>query len=494
MKKPNIIMIMTDDHGYWALGCAGNKELHTPNLDRLASKGILFNNFFCASPVCSPARASVFTGKIPSQHGVHDWISGGHANKEHVHEDFRKIIESEDTPGHYQWAKSQLKDGVGIQYLEGQTCFTEVLAQHGYTCGLSGKWHLGDSGVPQAGFTYWETLALGGDHYYHATVLKDGKFVPLENQYVTDYITDRAIDFLEQQEREVPFYLSVHYTAPHAPWEKHEHPAAFYEMYENCPFESVPDEPAHPWSIYHHKNREEEQRARRHNLTGYYAAMSAMDQGVGELLDYLEAHNLMDDTIIFFTGDNGMSMGHHGIFGKGNGTYPVNMYDTAVKVPAILCYPRGLASGQKRDELLSHYDLMPTLLDYLGLTDGLHLEQLPGRSFLPLLKGEAVQDEAIVIMDEYGPTRMIRTRDWKYIHRYPYGEHELYHIGVDPDEAVNLIGDAAYESQLCELRNRLNHWYDRYVDPRVDGSREAVTGNGQLRKCGLASEGKKAFI
>lgn len=493
MKKPNIIMIMTDDHGYWALGCAGNEELHTPNLDRLAGSGILFNQFFCASPVCSPARASVFTGKIPSQHGVHDWISGGHAAKEDVHEAFKKVIDSDNTPSQYHWAKSQLKDGVGIQYLEGQTCFTEILMQNGYRCGLSGKWHLGDSGKPQAGFSYWETLALGGDRYYHATVLKNGKFVALDNKYVTDHITEKAIDFLEAQSSDQPFYLSVHYTAPHSPWGKHEHPKAFYELYENCPFESVPDVPSHPWSIYHYKSREEEQEARRQNLTGYYAAISAMDHGVGELLDYLEAHHMIEDTIIFFTGDNGMSMGHHGIFGKGNGTYPMNMYDTAVKVPAILSYPRGLQAGQKSDALLSHYDLMPTLLDYLGLAQQVDLAHLPGKSFLPILKGECIQDEEVVIMDEYGPTRMIRTKEWKYIHRYPYGEHELYHLAVDPDEAVNLIKDTQYEAQVCTLRNRLNHWYDRYVDPRRDGSREAVTGNGQLRKCGLESEGKPAF-
>lgn len=495
-KKPNIVMIITDDQGYWALGSAGNKEIHTPHLDKIAQEGIRFENFFCASPVCSPARLSIFTGKIPSQHGVHDWIARGHVSEKQLDEGLKAKLEDPQAGWEYNWPSNQLKGDQGIRFLEGHKCFTEVLKENGYMCGISGKWHMGDSGIPQAGFSYWKTIAMGGDNYYYPTVFKDGQFHMEREKYITDYITEQAIQFLEQEkDSEKPFYLSVHYTAPHSPWEKEQHPEEIYKQYEGCPFESVPHEPRHPWSIYNFETAEQEEDFRQKALKGYYTATTAMDQGVGELMAALEERNLLEDTIILFTGDNGMSMGHHGIFGKGNGTYPMNMYDTAVKVPMLIYYPKGMPKGVVNEDLLSHYDILPTLLDYLGLESDIDLEELPGTSFAKVLEGKPLeQDGEVVIMDEYGPTRMIRTKEWKYIHRYPYGAHELYHLAVDPDEKENLIAHQGYEKVEEELKSKLNAWYYRYVDPAVDGKGEAVTGNGQIGRVGLYSQGKKAFL
>lgn len=497
MKKPNIVVIISDDHGHWSLGCAGNKELKTPNLDRIAYEGVRFENFFCASPVCSPARASFFTGKIPSQHGVHDWISKGHANESDASEGLLKEMYKEQVEPKFGWITQQLKGDRGVNYLEGHTCFTEVLAKEGYTCGLSGKWHLGDSGHAQAGFSYWQTIALGGDHYYNSAVLVDGKFDILpEGKYLTDHITDKALDFLHMQKgKDEPFYLSVHYTAPHAPFDRHEHPEEFYSMYENCPCESVEDEEGHPWSGYKGHTKEQMKKVKEFCLKGYYAAISAMDKGIGDILDYLDAQGLADDTIVFFTGDNGMSVGQHGIIGKGNGTYPLNMYDSAVKVPGLIRYPKGIKAGQVKKELVSHYDVVPTLLDYLQVDHNIDISTLPGKSFLPILKSEEPVDQGeIVIMDEYGPTRMIRTEEWKYIHRYPYGEHELYDLVNDPGEKVNLVNHPDYQDKKEELFARLEGWYYKYVDPRVDGKAEPVKGLGQIGRCGIYKEGKTVFI
>ena len=168
-RRPNILFILTDDQGYWALGCAGNKEMRTPQLDRIAAGGIRFENFFCASPVCSPARASILTGRIPSQHGVHDWIRVGNST-----------VETES-------------GGKLIQYLKGQTAFTEVLVEQGYTCGLSGKWHLGDSHHPQKGFSFWFTHSGGGSPYRNAPMVRDGEAYR-EPRYVTDAITATGLD------------------------------------------------------------------------------------------------------------------------------------------------------------------------------------------------------------------------------------------------------------------------------------------------------------
>ncbi len=142
--KPNILFILTDDQGPWALGAAGNEELHTPHLDQLAKEGVRFENFFCASPVCSPARASILSGKIPSAHGVHDWIRSGNVDKE--------LVDKLDIKNPYGGYGDEKKP---IQYLAGQRTYTDALVEAGYTCALSGKWHLGDSMTPQHGFTHW---------------------------------------------------------------------------------------------------------------------------------------------------------------------------------------------------------------------------------------------------------------------------------------------------------------------------------------------------
>lgn len=131
-SKQNITVIITDDQGAWAMGCAENREIRTPNLDRLAETGIRMENFFCVSPVCSPARASILTGRIPSQHGIHDWLSGGNSSK----------VEQREP----------------IEYLKGMPGYTDLLAGNGYTGGLSGKWHMGDSEHPQKSFSYWPQL------------------------------------------------------------------------------------------------------------------------------------------------------------------------------------------------------------------------------------------------------------------------------------------------------------------------------------------------
>lgn len=304
---PNILFVLADDMGCWAMGCAGNAEVRTPNLDRLAGEGMRFAHFFCASPVCSPARASILTGRIPSQHGVHDWLRAGNST-----------IEVE-------------RGGELIEYLRGQTACTELLAQHGYVCGLSGKWHLGDAHHPQKGFTFWEAHATGGSNYYHAPMIEQGQVID-EPRYVTEVITDHALRFLnEQHAADVPFYLSVHYTAPHSPWDRANHPPDLYDEYfDHCSFDSIPLEPRHPWQINSAPHGYTPE-ARRPHLSGYYAAITAMDAQIGRLLAWLDERDLRTNTLIIFTSDNGMNMGHHGIFGKGNGTFPQNMFDTSVR-------------------------------------------------------------------------------------------------------------------------------------------------------------------
>lgn len=475
-NRPNILFILTDDQGAWAMRCAGNGDIHTPNLDRLAGEGTRFDNFFCASPVCSPARASILTGRIPSQHGVHDWIRRGNLDRRDL--------------GEYASHRYFRDENEPVQYLDGMTTYTDLLAEHGYHCALSGKWHLGDSIHPQHGFTRWYTIGRGGCLYTEADMIDEGKLV-FQEGYVTDLITNRALRYLEELSQEdAPFYLSVHYTAPHDPWEEDQHPAEFYDLYRDCACTATPDLPIHPRQIGTAPSGVGPERLRL--LRGYYTAITAMDAGVGRLLDKLEALGLADDTLVIFNGDNGMNMGHHGIWGKGNGTFPFNMYDTAVKVPFLARWPGHIPAGRVTQSLCSQYDLIQTFNDLLGLNASLP-EDLPGSSFASVLLGGEREDGRVVVFDEYGPSRMIRTRRWKYIHRVPYGPHELYDLEADPEEVHDLAGKPEYAQVEAQLRDELFRWFCRYADPAVDGSREAVTGFGQLSRPGIYSQGQAVY-
>lgn len=452
------MFILADDMGAWALGCAGNAEVRTPNLDKLAARGILLTNTFCASPVCSPARASLLTGRIPSQHGVHDWIRRGNS-------------------------RSESADGALIDYLEGLPTYTEILASQGYTCGLSGKWHLGRATVAHKGHTFWHAHGRGGGDYYGAPMIREDGSEYAEERYVTDVITDHALDFLRAQQREGnPFYLGVHYTAPHSPWDRGQHPAALFQEYESqCAFRSVPDLPPHPLQIKTAPCGTTPER-RRELLSGYYAAITAMDAGIGRLLDVLEEQDLTDTTLVVFTGDNGMNMGHHGLWGKGNATYPANMYDTSVRVPFIAACPYRVAEGWVAHSLFSHYDFMPTLLDFLGMR---HLipTGLPGRSCLDLWQDgdtSASGCDNVVLFDEYGPMRMIRTLSRKLVLRHPDGPNEFYDVLSDPDEEHNLIASMLHGNEIDELTASVDRWFDRHADPARDGRALPVTGTGQL--------------
>ena len=462
-QTPNVIFILSDDQGAWAMGCAGNDELDTPNLDRIAATGIRFENFFCASPVCSPARASILTGQIPSQHGVQDFLRKG--NSTHL-------------PA----------DGVEIEYMRGRRSYIETLAENGYACGLSGKWHLGRSALPQLGFDYWNVHASGGSSYYRAPMIEDGNFYQPDG-YVTDVITDHALEFLDAQlDSDAPFSLNVHYTAPHAPWGREHHPADVFNRYhDECAFDSVPDEPIHRSQLDKEPGAAtlgDTPENRRLALSGYFAAITEMDRNIGRLLDWLEQNGLRENTPVVLNADNGMNMGHHGIWGKGNGTYPPNMFDTAVKVPTLVSRPGHVPQDLVCDKLLSQYDFMPTLLGYLGLEADSD-QPLPGRDFSPVLRGESMAGDApVFVLDEYGPTRMIRTQRWKYVHRYPDGPNELYDLVNDPLETRNLVDDPTHAGRVSNLRADLEAWYDTYADPRMDGAKNNVTGRGQIGLAG----------
>lgn len=479
-KRPNVVFVLADDLAVWAVGSYGNPEIRTPNLDHLAAEGIRFSNFFCTSPVCSPSRASLLTGKMPSQHGVQDWIRGG--NGDH---------------------------GRPLEYLEDHRGYPEILADHGYVCGISGKWHLGNSWKAQKGFSHWFVHPSGGSRYNDALMIRDGASVQTTG-YLSDVITDDAITFIEEQARsQQPFYVSIHFTAPHSPWVD-QHPPGIVESYADCVFESCPQETRHGWVRSHpiemnnselHADPKRRKVTVRDHLQGYFAAVTAMDECVGRIRRKLTELTIEADTLFIFTSDNGFNCGHHGIWGKGNATFPQNMYDSSVKVPFIIAHPGRIAPNQVAEAMLNGYDVMPTLLEYLNF-QVLTEPDPPGRSFLNILAGDASPDNRpVFIYDEFGPTRMIRTKRWKYVHRYPHGPHELYDLDHDPDERVNLlederVWDADEQDRVqiaADMRADLERWFEKYTDPLLDGRVQAITGRGQLAFIGPKGRGEESF-
>ena len=458
-EQPNLLFILTDDHGAWGMGCAGNAEIKSPNLDRLAREGIRFDNFFCTSPVCSPARASVLTGRIPSQHGVHDFL--------HWQSDTGSGGLSHEVPADM------------VHFLAGMPTYAEMLQGLGYDTCLSGKWHLGDGLEPRCGFQTWNPMPYGATDYFHVPVVENCELIKHKDAYASDLFTDNALSFLSRQvDEDRPFSLNVHFTAPHAPWGRRQHPQELWDgYYNNCPFESVPG-PEEPLPVGFNA-RPIDAEGRRRSLAGYFAAIEGMDRNVGRLLDWLDEQDLRSNTIVVFMSDNGMNMGHHGLYGKGNATWPQNMFDTSVKIPCLISRPGHVPENQVNSDLLSQYDWLPTLMEYVGAADRVP-DGLPGRSFAPLLSGHPIRErESVYVFDEYGAVRMIRSQEWKLVWRYPGGPHELYNVVEDPGERVNLFSHPGYGDRISNLRRELDDWFAGYVDPELDGAKLGVTGRGQ---------------
>lgn len=441
--KPNILVMMTDDHGQWAAGCYGSREIHTPTMNYLAATGVRMANAFTPSPVCSPARASFFTGLYPSQHGIHDWLWYDANVRTDQH-------------------RADLKDRPS---LNSHPTLAQHLSQAGYTCGLSGKWHCGGDDQPQPGFDYWYSLRANQpprDGQYS----DQGKLVMLRG-YHTDIITEHAVTFLRQRDRSKPFFLFTGYIGTHSPWKGH--PERLVDQYRECSFDDIPNDVTYPYGRLAGESTLNSRFNRREALAQYYASVTHIDEGIGRLLDELEAQGVRDNTLIVYTSDHGLNCGHHGVWGKGNGTRPLNMLEESIRVPMIFNFPGRLFAGQVRGEFVDHCDLFETLMDYAGAQPE-RSRPYPGRSFRPMLaEGRGLPDWKDAQMGEYGPMRMIRTRTHKLIRRYPDGPHHLFDLAADPREAADVFCERP--SVVDDLTGRMEAFFGHHEDPACCGLR-----------------------
>jgi arylsulfatase A-like enzyme len=438
-RPPNVVLILTDNQGAWTLGCYGNADIRTPNIDRLAREGTLFEHCYSSNAVCSPTRATLLTGLIPSQHGIHSYLTAGGAQV--------------GPKAHSTIAEFR--------------SFPEILAEAGYSCGLSGKWHLGDNLRPQEGFTYWVTMPHGHTTtFYNADVIEDGR-VRKEPSYLTDFWTDHGVKFIEQNKAR-PFFLYLAYNGPYGLGASMLEPARnrHAAYYADKDLKSFPREPMNPWLNGNKKMLNNIDAMRR-----YVAEISAIDDGVGRIMDALEANNLDENTLVIFTADQGLAAGQNGFWGMGDHTRPLTAFDWTSHTPLIYWQPSHIKAGQHSDVLISNYDFLPTVLDYLDLKDKTPLKpRLPGRSYRRALAGESnAGDDAVFF--EFETTRAIRTREWKYVSRFPVGPNELYNLKDDPEERHNLVHQATHTARQRELAERLVTFFNQYTDPQYDLAR-----------------------
>mgnify|MGYP003640950463 CR=1 FL=1 len=458
----NVVLIMTDDQGYGDTGFQGNPILKTPHLDAMAENSARLPNFM-VSPVCTPTRASLMTGRYSYRTRAIDTFKG------------RALMETEEVT------------------------IAEVLGENGYATGLFGKWHLGDN-YPlrpmDQGFD--EVLGhLGGglgqpsDHwdnqkrYTDAILYHNGESIKTEG-YCTDVYFDAAIDWIKKNQSEgKPSFSYIATNAPHAPW--HDVPEEWYDYYKK---QSITVESLHLNEGY---PNHDERKVDADTLARYYAMISNIDDNVGRLVSALKELHMLDDTLLIFMTDNGPAP--NGFSGglRGKKTMP---YEGGVRSPFYVHWPARLSPGEKSAKIAAHIDVFPTILEAAGieLPSGLKID---GRSILPLLSSDSAPaswpDRSIVLQSHRGnhPAAehnfCVRTDRWKLVRPSGFGlekpapeaPFELYDLDADPYEMNNVASE--HPEMVATLRADYQTWFsdvsstrkNNYAPPRIQiGSEE----------------------
>ncbi|MCC7154373.1 MAG: sulfatase-like hydrolase/transferase [Bryobacterales bacterium] len=434
-RKPNFVVIVTDDHGIGDVGCYGVPEARTPNLDRLAASGVRFSQWYSNAPVCSASRAAIMTGKYPDRTGVQGAL-----------------------PSQPSW------DVPGLR--QGETTLPRLLRAHGYRTGAVGKWHLGSAppSRPMAqGFDeffgwYSGWLDAYSHRYYQLgsppgkifhDLWRNGKEVFEEPAYMTELLGREAQAFLSRQSARQPFFLYLAFGAPHYTMMA---PARYLNRF--------------PASM---------ERDRRTHL----AMVAAVDDVVGSVLDQLKKQGLEQDTVVFFQADNGAtrevrasSYGEPYIGGS-NGRYrgyKLGLFDGGMHVPALLRIPGVTKPGQVWDRPMASMDLLPTFLS-LAAPQAPKPAGTDGQNILPVLAGKAPPHENLFW--SFNKERAVRHGDWKLIlnpPRFPGdpdpGAVWLSNLEADPSEKTNLA--ASEPDRVRALTGMIHQWELDVGMPRVD--------------------------
>lgn len=477
-KKPNIIFIFSDDHAYQTIGAYGNKLANTPNIDRIAREGAIFNNFLVTNSICGPSRATLLTGKYSHKNGYK-----GNEGKFDV----------------------------------SQELFTRLLKQRDYQTAWIGKWHLGS--LPADAFDYWNILP-GQGHYYNPDFINQQGDTTRIAGYVTNIISDLATSWLDNREENKPFFLVVGEKATHREWlpdlsdlgaydsVDFPLPKTFYDSYESrkaaadqdmtidktmrlkedlkvhADYEKSgiykrfsPEQKKVFTDYYENKISREfdskklsgkalvEWKFQRY-LKDYLATANSLDRNIGRLLDYLDQKGLAENTIVIYGSDQGFYMGEHGWFDKRF------IYQESLKTPFVIRYPGVIEPGISINQHVLNIDWAPTLLDIAGVSIP---KEIQGKSFLPVLQANG---------------KDVKTRDASYYHYYEFPEPhhvsphfgltteryklvrfykgqdawELFDLKEDPHELHNVYNNAQYKEISKKLQEKLKNLVNQYQD------------------------------
>ena len=424
------MFILTDDHRYDAIGFMhGQSWLRTPNLDTLAREGAHLKNAFVTTALCSPSRASILTGLYAHRHQIVD-------------------------------------NNTAIP--PGTRFFPELLQKAGYQTGFFGKWHMGAAGDdPQPGFNKWISFKGQGTYLPSKDGLNiDGKHVA-QKGYITDELTDYALEWLSGIGRDQPYFLYLSHKAVHSefiPAERHK------GLYAGKKFEPPKTMPASGQYAQHRPMWVQNQRDSWHgvdfpyhsdlNIAEYYQryaeTLMGVDESLGRVLKALRDRGELDSTLVVYMGDNGFAFGEHGLIDKRTA------YEESMRVPMLARCPELFGGGTVVNEMVSGLDIMPTVLETAGVRIP---EGIDGRSMLSLLRGKSDEKWRKELLYEYywernfpqTPTiHSLRTDRYKYIHYYGIWDiDELYDLQEDPLETNNLIGNPERQDTVKELNNRL---------------------------------------
>lgn len=468
-RRPNVLFIYTDDHAAHSIGCYGSKVNKTPNLDRIASGGMLFRNCFCTNSVCGPSRAVVLTGKYSHLNG---FLRNGNTF-----------------------------DGA-------QQTMPKLLQKAGYQTAVVGKWHLESA---PTGFDY-HSILIGQGPYFNPPMIEQGSKVE-HSGYATDVITDVALDFLKtKRDSAKPFLLMYQHKAPHREWQsddKHAHlyrdqdlpePDNLFDEYKQrgtaartqemmvgknlsdldlklVPPGGLKPEQLASWNARHQPEqarkelsllKTEEARTRwqyQRYMKEYLRCVASVDDNIGRVLDYLDKAGLAENTIVIYSSDQGFYLGDHGWYDKRF------MYEESLRQPLLVRWPAKIKPGSVNTDLVSNVDFAETILDAAGVAIPADMQ---GKSLIPLFQGERPADwrkSHYYHYYEYPAVHMVhrhygvRTDRHKLIYFYGLNEWELYDLAKDPREMRNIYEDPAYAETVKELKAELDRLRARYKVP-----------------------------
>ena len=446
MNPPNVIFVFSDQQRYNTMGCTGNSVVKTPALDRLAAEGMLLEQAFSSCPICSPYRAQLMTGRYSHMNGVLD-------NEYALRRD--------------------------------QTFLAEAFSDAGYRTGYVGKWHLGYgpyTAEKRVGFDYMAAYNCGHDYFtkeFHEN--EEGPF-KIE-KWAPEGETDLAIRFMEQhleKNEEMPFFMMLSWGPPH--WPYHEYPKE-YDIYDPATVDLPPNVPMQMAAF-----------ARR-ELADYCGNITGLDVQMGRLLEWLDQHQLRENTIVCYTSDHGDHLSSHG-YGKPWDNWlhhtkrasKATPYEESIHVPFIASCPGRIPAGQKNQTLFSSVDIMPTLLSLAGVPIPAGVQ---GQDLSHAMLGTDGPEPDSVYLQLLGPGwphrgdwvgfwRGLRTERWVYARWLNTNEKWLFDREADPFEMRNLVGRPEHAAIEEELELRLQRWLRETDDPFETGSRDPKTGMLEL--------------